>query len=126
MDVTSQQLNDLVNAYGQREAARRLGKPQRQVWGWLKGEHDIRRSNRAEIQRAWDASRAEPAPPNSPLAVIRHLRALPGRRPTDARRIDVDEDEHATVGGAFVLLEDYGARHLAGALARGRPQHQAR
>jgi hypothetical protein len=127
MDLTSQQLKDLVAAYGQREAGRRLGKPQRQIWGWLAGEHAIRRANRAAIERAWTALQQEPQGIRSAPAVIRHLRALPGRKPADARRTDADDAAREPIEeGVYVLLDDYGARHGAGALARSRPQRHVR
>jgi hypothetical protein len=124
MDQTSQQLKDLVAAYGERGAARRLGKQQRQVWGWLTGEHEVRRSNRATIEHAWKALQEAREGVSQLFPAPRRLRALPGRKPTDARRTDTETPEPVDEG-VYVLLDDYGARHAAGALARMRPRRPA-
>jgi hypothetical protein len=119
------QLTDLVrSAGGQREVARLLGKPHRQVWGWLAGQHHVGPKNRALIDATW---RRLPADERHTEALRQYtgrppaLRVLPSRRPLDAALYT--EDNLSDAGeGYLVPLEDYGARHAAGALARSRPR----
>ena len=126
------QLDDLVGWLGsQRKVARVLGRPQRQVWGWLAGEHKIQGANRLLIAQAWQGLDEIMAKPqgNSIIASLvitkerptfdgPKLRALPTRpsifEAEEAETYDFEGGE----SGYFVPIDDYGARHTSGALAR--------
>lgn len=109
----------------QRELARLLDRPQRQVWGWITGEHELRRANREIVASVWAQLRAEDPHPTvgqEPRVAARvagarrHLRVV-----EDVDRPDEVPDASAPGGGGYYLpLEDYGAVHTAGALARTR------
>lgn len=137
MDETTRKLEDLTRWLGtQREVALFLGKQQRQIWSWLKGEHELREANRVAVADAWErVRRVVEQVGDDPTAIAlvfrgparardarRVLRALPPQNHavlTEDDDADVASDQMAE--GYFVPIEDYGARHAAGALARTRP-----
>lgn len=124
-------LAELAQLLGsQRAAARALGVPHRELWGWLAREHKMRPRTEqrvfATLARTNELSDARGAvllrasvTPGAPALV----RGLIARAPTNLRPLPA-LDEPTTEPSSFgpgIPLENFGQRFGSGALSRPRP-----